>query len=772
MHRPTKMHPVLFGLACGLLAGVLPSAAGAQDAMLEEIVVTARKKVESLQDAPISITVFTEQELERRAINDLSEIAPFAPNLQIDTAVPLSAANIHSAIFIRGIGQNDAQLAVDPGVGIYVDGVYMSRTVGQIMELVDIERVEVLRGPQGTLFGRNTVGGAINITSRRPGETLDIRANIETGRDWDTRVHASVMGPISDQLRAGASIFYRHRDNIVDGVGPNAPDLGKRNSLAGRLMLDADISDTMRARFTFDGTRNREPSGSNVLIDYLPGSGFGEAHNFFFSGAPEICGNPASPSFLTDPRCFNQQWVLGRFESGATFETTEARQAIITEELGIDSEPRSDLDLFGISMDLEWDITDSITLRSISAFRSTDAEFMIDSDHSPHVIVHVIDTWDTEQFTQEVQLTGTSFADRLNWILGFYYFHENGDNISVIDGSVVMFRSGSIIDTDSYALFGQATWDITDRLSLTAGLRWTDETKEFDAGDQFRVLADFGVGIPAGTPLIPPGAVAETDYSEVNPMVSVNYRWTDAFSTYASFSQGLKGGGFTQNIFPPLPAIPTFDPEQLDNYEIGFKYFGLNNRLRINGAGFFGDYSDVQVIVIEGVAPTIRNAAGGEIKGGELEMEAVLTEAVRLQAGIGYLDAKFTEVAGEAALVGLTEDDRFVNAPKWTVSAGLSYAAELDTLGTLTPRLDWSYRTKVYNDAINTESLSQDAFHLINLMVNFEPPESRWTFTAGVRNVTDEEYLITGYTDPSGIGITEAVFDRGRRWFVSLGARF
>lgn len=769
-----KKERLIYNFAGSLAATLVADCSApafAQGQGLDEMVVTARRREETLEATPISITAFTAEGLERRAINDLSEIASFAPNLNFDTNVPFSGSNVNAAVFIRGIGQNDIQLAVDPGVGVYVDGVYLSRSVGQTLELIDIERVEVLRGPQGTLFGRNTVGGALNITTRRPSDSFEGRFSAESGSNWDTRIRANVSGPLSESVRAGLSAMYRYRDNTIEGVGPDAPDLGERKAFSTRAQIDADLTSNLTLSLTGDATIDRSPSGSNVLIGYFPGSAFGEAHNFFFSGAPAICGDPTNAAYLTDTRCFNQQWVLGKFQSGSTFQTPASHQAIIEAVQGRPFEPQSELTLWGASATFDWNPAENLEVKSITAVRSVDANSATDADHSPHLIVHTIDKFNTLQVTQELQVLGESFNNRLNWIVGGYYYFEDGENLQVNDTNLTMFRSGSIIDTKSYSAFAQATLDVTDRFSVTGGLRWTDETKTFNAGDEFRILADFGLGIPAGTPLVPVGSTAESHYSKVTPMGSVSYKASDELLLYATYSQGLKGGGFTQNIFPPLPAIPTFDPEQLDNYEAGFKFFGFNNRLRINGAGFFGDYKDVQIVVIEGVAPTVRNAAGGEIKGFELEMEAAVTDALRVEGGVGYLDAKYTEVSGAAAAIGVTENNRFVNAPEWTTNLGVSYRFETE-FGSITPRVDWSYRSLVYNDALNSSLIAQPGYHIVNLLLNYESPDGNWGITGGVRNVTDETYIITGYVDPVGIGTSEGVYDIGRRYFISTRFSF
>jgi iron complex outermembrane recepter protein len=747
-------------------------ATGIPAGSLEEIIVTARKTTETLQDTPISITAFTAKAIEQRNLVGVTELASYAPNVEMDTSAPFVASTAIATVFIRGIGQNNVELSVDPGVGIYVDGVYLSRSIGQALDLIDIERIEVLRGPQGTLFGRNTIGGAINISTRRPGDEVSGSVSAQTGTDFDTILKAYVNGPLSDRLRAGASVLYRARDNYIEGSGPNAPDRGKKNALSARLMLDFDVTDTLTARLNLDGTRVREPSGSNVAVAYFPGSAFGEAHNAFFSGAGAICADPTNPARLSDPRCYNSQWLRGPHGDAATFQTPESHQAIFVQEQGRRFENQSNLDLWGTSLTLDWQLSDAVAFKSITAYRDVDAIFSNDGDHSPHLIVHAQDQYRIKQLTQELQLTGKALGEKLQWIVGGFYYDEDSKNISVLDTNLTMFLSGAIIATKSYALFGQATYELTDRLSFTGGLRWTDEKKTFNAGDRFRFLADFGLGLPAGFPIIPFGQVVSVSDNSFTPLATLSFKPNDDLHLYASYSQGRKGGGFTQKIFPATDRIQTFTPEENTNYELGFKFFGLDRRLRLNGAAFYGDYKDIQITVVEGVAPTVRNAAKGRIKGFELEMEAALSEALRLDAAIGYLDAKFTRVAGAAAAAGVTTNNRFVNAPEWTLSAGASYTIPVGNLGDLVPRVDWSYRSKVFNDAANSPAISQPGYHVFNASLALDSNDDLWRVSVGVKNLGDKEFLVNGYSDPAGIGAAEAVFDRGRQFYATVRRNF
>lgn len=737
---------------------------------IPDIVVTARRQAESLQNTPISVSVLTAEALEQRQAIEMAEAVQLVPNMQFDVGSSYGGSSALSSIYIRGIGQSEAQLSVDPGVALYVDGVYMTRLIGQTLDLVDIDRVEVLRGPQGTLFGRNTIGGALNIATRRPGDKLAASINAQVGSDFDMVLRGSVSGPLGEGLRAGASVLYHHRDNYIEGVS-GARSSGGRDAFSGRLVVDADLADNLLFSLSLDGTTSREPGLLSVPVAYYDGSAFGEAHNAFFSGAAGVCTDYAGAARFSDTRCYNAQWRKGQFRTAGTHQTPESHDAIIQDLHGHRFKPRQELDMWGVSGQFSWRLSAELEFKSITAFRSARLNYAHDGDHSPHLIVHNDDKNKIDSFTQEFQAIGNHLDGRLKWLVGAFYFYEDGFTSDIVDTNLVMFQSGAAIKTDSYAAFGQATYDLVDQLSLTVGLRYTDEAKTFAAGDRFVILADFGLGIPAGTPVLPIGQVAKAKSDAFTPMASLSFKPTEELNLYVSYSQGFKGGGFTQAVFPAAPTIPSFNPERVTSYEAGVKFLGFDRKLRINGAVFHGDYKDIQVTVIEGVAPTIRNAAKGRIRGGELEIQAAPADGLRLEGSLGYLDAEYLEVSGAAALAGLTVDKKFVNAPEWTLAVAASYSLDVGG-GQVTPRAEWSYRSRTYNNAVNTPEISQPSYHLFNALISYSDPDDRWLFSAGVKNIGNKRYLMSGYADPAGIGMAEGVYDRGRVFFVSARGKY
>ena len=718
---------------------------------LDTITVTARKVEESLQDTPVSVTAVSGADLEAREIDTTEELGRVAPNLVITQGQGVSGNASAGAFFIRGIGQIDYLLNTDPGVGVYVDGVYLARSMGSIIDLIELDRVEVLRGPQGTLFGRNTIGGAVNLVSRAPSDEFEARAVATVGSFERREVQGSVSGPLADGVALRVSGLYRDRDGWVDRV-TDGTTLGAEETFAARAALRLEPVDALTFDLALDYADTEGTSAPFNVVEVNETAQFAGFHNGALVGPP--CVPP--PGALDDPRCFNSQWVT---------------DDLFTEQ-GTDPSD-TEVEAFGISFIGEYDVTDFFSIKSITGYRDTSALGNRDGDHTPILIQNTRDTWTHEQFSQEIEFRGDGmFGGRLDWILGLYYFQEEGENLNFVTFPVVAFQSGGAVDNDNVAVFGQATFNVTDRLSVTGGLRWTDETKRFTP-DQF-VLAD-----PTG--LFPPGSVPgfpltsneefSVEFDEITPMVNVAYEWTDGFMTYATYSEGFKSGGFTQRIFPPLPTPPPFDPEFVESFEAGFKFEAPNGRFRLNGAAYTTDYSDLQVLVLVGVQPLTANAAGAEIRGFELEFEALPADRLLITGGVGYTDAEYTELEDNVRALGLTEDSAFAQVPAWTGNVSASYEFDLGA-GSLFPRVDVSFQSESFMDAVNTASLRQGAYALVNASLAFRPDNGPWEIKVFGKNLTDEAYFVGGFADLADQGYAEAGIGRPREWGVSLSLEF
>ena len=777
------------GVAMGALAlSVVPQTGAAQeqqsvsDMMFEEITVTARKREENLQDTPISITAFTANGMEARGMSDISQLGEFTPNLVFDNTAAIAATSSAAAIYIRGVGQIDWALPTDPGVGLYVDGVYIARSVGGVLDLLDVERVEVLKGPQGTLFGRNTIGGALSITTKKPHEELEGYAEATIGSYDRTDLRFGINVPISETFFANFAGSRKKRDGYVKNLLPGGPDLGDEDAWAGRAAFRWLASDNLEINIAVDGTREREAPAANVLIGVDETQFFPMVTNNVIPlrtdlhGLPvpsAVCADMGDPARLSDPTCWNAQWIAGPFE---TYSQHTTQNELMNTIIGRPMEPKSDLDLWGVSLGIDWDINENLTAKSITAYREVEGYWARDVDHSPLLILQTVNEFTQDQFTQEFQLLGNNMDGALNWIVGLYYFEESGNHIDIVELPGAVFDSGGSIENTSKAIFGQATYDFTEQLSLTLGARYTDEDKSFSPDST--VAQDNGLGIPAGVPVLPVGVTEEQDAEVFDIHANLAYRWSEDLMTYASYSEGYKGGTFTQRVFPPRDYVPVARPEKVKAYELGFKSTFADDRVRFNGAFFYMDYTDMQVNIVaqipggtvDDIGIITDNAASAEIKGAEFDLLAALSDNLVVEATLGYLDPQYNELTPGAIAAGLTLDSMFVNAPEWSINVGVAYTINLTDDWSVTPRLDYAFTSKVANDAKNTPELIQDDLHLLNAVLMFSDIDDEWNVNLGVRNLTDETYLYAG--DNSTDGVIEGVYARPREWYLSVKRKF
>ena len=758
------------------------------DALIEEVVVTARRREEGLQSAPIAISAYTGDSLDYRGVTRLDQLAKFAPGLTLENNPSFGGASNSAAIYLRGIGQKEFLPTTEPGVGLYVDGVYVARSVGAILDIVDVERIEVLRGPQGTLFGRNTIGGAISVVTRQPEIGGEVQGSLSASTGTDSLMHlsGSIEGTVSETAAARLSVASFTQDGYVqrtDGI-----DLGDDDTLTARLAVNWQPTDALSGQFSIDVTRDREngPAMQLLGIDFTdlsqlqglvlaPPPPMAFVHNVTTAalgpGQPCAATNAAGQGVTSNPasaNCYDSRYI------GADGQNEGTAPAL------------SETDLLGLSATLTYDISDTLELKSITAMRSLESEFARDGDHSPHRISQFHGDLEQDQFSQELQLLGS--RDNLNWILGAYYFNEDGDNVNTLDFTVSNFRSGGGFDNEAWAVFAQGTYDLSDDLHLTLGGRYTDEQKSFTP-DQIiyqNYYAGFSDLVPPDNPLaaldapflqagsrILPLLEKDLDISEFTPMANLSYDLSDDLMVYLSYSEGFKSGGFTQRVFPPIVApftapvgtadidlIPTYDPEFVEVLELGFKGTFAGGRLRLNGALFSTDYEDLQVQVFNSVAPVTQNIGKASIEGIELELLASPGNGWLVESSVSLLDASYDEIDTGNTLIGLSND--FERVPETTVSLGVSREMTLGANGTMVLRGDWSYRSETFNDAYNTPLLETESTDLIDASARWLSADESWTVILSATNLTDEEYLVTGVYG-TAFQSFEGMFDRGRQ---------
>ncbi|MFT6890160.1 MAG: iron complex outermembrane receptor protein [Halioglobus sp.] len=749
-------------------------------ALMEEIVVTARKREEGVQDIPIAVSAFSGKSLEARGITKIDGVADIIPNMTFSNINTNGGGGSNASVYIRGVGQTDFIPSADPGVGIYVDGVYLARSIGSVLDVIDVERIEILRGPQGTLFGRNTIGGAVSIHTVKPHDEFSAKVRVRMGTDSRQDIAGQINVPLTDTLFANASIASFQQDGFVKNRN-TGDDSGDDDTIAFRGALRWQASDNLTFDFSADYSEDDEIGQAQVTspdpdraVFYAPGnSSF--THNFLYGlnsplvepagialGFREFNGCDATPANIqgTNASCANPSTVgLGK-DTGTDPNYYEA-------------------EIWGVSANIEWVLSDTLTLKSITAYRDIDSEFARDGDSSPFLLGRNTDFFEQSQFSQEFQLLGTAFDGGLEWILGAYYFEEDGTNFNPVDFHQIDIESGGDFDHESLAGFAQATYHITEALHLTGGIRYTEDTKDFI------VKGIVQTARPANAPIfvLPPGGrvtlidngTTTLESDDWTPMVNLAYDWTDDLMVYANYSEGYKGGGVQQrNAGVFGPKAPTYDPEFVESFEVGFKYTSDGGNFVLNAAAFFADYTDIQLETLapDGVAPQLENAGEAEIGGLELEMRWAPADSWFVEAAVGWVDAEIVEVAADSTNSGgPAKGDTVPFVPEYNTSLSVIKIFDLGDAGTLTPRVDWSWRDDVLFSADNNPDNSQEAHSIVNVNVSWDSASDKYSVTLFLNNIADEETItFSEVSASSGAGFD--LLGRGFEWYVAAEMRF
>jgi len=741
------------------------SVAQERQLVLEEVVVTAQKRVESLQDTPISVVAFTPAAIENKGIQNIAQVAEFTPNLVFDTTSPVSGLSSGAVVYIRGIGNTDFSLTTDPGVGTYVDGVYMSRSAGGVLDVLDIERIEILRGPQGTLFGRNTIGGAVNITSRKPGDEFSGKIEISLGNDERRDVRASIDVPMTDSLRASLAFSSKKREGYVDRV-LEKDTLGDEEKLSLRGSIVFEPSDSFDFLLSFDKTKINESSAASSLVAFTAGAatvGYGLAQ---FADVPSGLADLAQ--YIT-PVASDKSYATGK--SGTK------------------------LEIDGVSLASNFHAS-NVDVKYTLAYRETAGRFHRDPDNSPEVITETLNpNYQHEQSSHELQFVGEVLEGDLKYVTGLYYFEEQGtDDVfvpvylptpDVSAGFPAVIHNYADVDNSSKAAYLQLNYAFNDTFTVTAGVRHTEDEKGFvytqyiaadlsangypffpGAIDQ---NGNFSTGL---SPLVGSGSGrAKQSFEQTSYKFGLDATMTDGTLVYYSYSQGFKSGGFVLRYVEAVPEPRVFKPETLDSHEVGFKWQGWDDRLRINASAFYSDYQDVQVTFFDALGgPVTANAGTVDIKGLELELTALLAQGLQLDMGYGYTDASYDSINPISGLsLSINDDASLVNTPENSFNIGLQYS--LPVAGNeLMLRIDYSYTDEIYNDSQNSRFLREDAYELINISARLAIDET-FDFVVFVKNLNDERYIVSGDSN-FGLGFHEANYNRPREYGMTLRYRF
>lgn len=689
---------------------------------LDEIVVTARRLEERELDVPIAMTVASAEQLDLQGAADITALQRTTPNLTLQVS---RGTNSTLTAFIRGIGQQDPLWGFEPGVGLYVDDIYIARPQGAVLDVFDIERIEVLRGPQGTLYGRNTIGGTVKYVTRRMGDDPTLKFRGEIGTESELNAIVAGSAPVSERFRVGAAVARYSRDGFGKNLTLNK-EHANRDSLAARISAEWEPSDTLFFRLSADSFQD----DSNI-------------NN----------GHRETPVFPT-----------GEPPLDSVYDTLSG--------IGYEGRVRTS----GASLTGEWQTSETLTLKSITAYREGDTRGDgIDFDGLPDPFFDIPGFYDDDQFSQEIQAQFD--VGKISGVVGAYYMDSTAAGAFHAVLGLLGFTqttSGSV-DTESVALFGDANFEINDRFSASVGLRWTRDEKE---GAVFKANYP-GVGVPAASAT--PFAIL-TDYtnqrsfSEVTPRLSLSYKMADNLNLYTAYGRGFKSGGFDMRGDASVtPATMNgYDPEIVDSYEVGFKSFLLDNRLRLNGAAFHAQYQGQQVTTQVPVGTSavsfVDNAGESRINGAELEGTAQLSDWLSANFAVGYIDAEFDKYASFVAgapgngfpcidnppsppsaigcYADVSDQRVFQNTPEWSGFFGFHVFHELSSGGRLDFNANVSFRSSVNLFETPIPALDQGGYELIDLSAVWTSENDRWRVGLHGRNLSDEEYKIGGYNFP------------------------
>ncbi|MDH7971921.1 TonB-dependent receptor [Sphingomonas sp. AR_OL41] len=713
-------------VAPGATPPVVPAAAN--DTGVGDIVVTAQRREQRLQDTPISVAAISGEGLAQRGVVNIKTLTNFIPNVELTNTNRPTAGGSAYAAWIRGVGTGDYAFPTDPGIGIYVDGVYLARTLGGLLSVADIERIEVLRGPQGTLYGRNTIGGAINVVTATPHLTGDVdgKLTVRAGNYGRADVVSTINLPLVQDkvgLKLSASYFsmdgFGHR--ILTGEKLNGED---RLVLRGGLLVQ--LADTLTLDMRGDFSRQRNRGSVAQIYRGLGGATPANVARFNTIAAPSQAAAAGLP--------------VGTVYGGA-FALPDSYSSYSTSPL------QDDYDIGGGSATFAWSPSAAFNVKSITAYRSLATRIQVDGDNSPFTISTTNEAIHDHQFSQELQFSGKLFGDRVKYLAGLYYFAEDGrsDKLSYSFHGVYEITGTASDARDtftaqqyrarSYAAFTQEDIALDDHLELSLGARINRDKKDFTVQVTLPQRAN-AVSIPLQT--------RSAAWTSFTPRVGLNWKPTNDILVYGSWSTGFKSGGFS-NPTATL-AAPIYNPEKLTTFELGTKTQWFDNALTFNLAGFVSKWRDIQLNVIVpgptgGVVNLTSNGGTAKLYGFEAELVARPTRALRLNLGVGYTHNEFTELAAGAVTAGITLGTKLPHVPAWSVTPGLQYDADTQ-LGHFTLRSDLSYRSDQFLTIADPVSL-QKGYALLSARLSFSPAGMR-NLELGIEatNLTDHRYLV------------------------------
>ncbi|PZR31122.1 TonB-dependent receptor [Caulobacter segnis] len=700
---------------------------------VEEVVVTANKRSENLMDVPVAVTAFTSQAIADKRLAVLSDLNNAAPNVRISGGD--AAAN--PKMFIRGVGLSDFNPTTASAVGVYVDGVYIGSPFATLSSFFDLGQIEVLRGPQGTLYGKNTTGGAISITSNRPTWRPSAEGSVEYGRFKSLTVNGAVSGPlIEDKLAFRLAGQYLRDDgatlNTVTGDHVNNAN---RGAIRGSLLFTP--SDKDEALLSVTRYANRGGARQAKQRPLFPSTAAA-------TGADGLC----KPGYYYSGACAD---ISGYADPSAD-----------PYRVAADVQGKDRVDYYSTSLNYTHHFG-GVDLVSISAFQNVRRNIDENSDTSPADILHNHFIAYQKEWSQELRLQAD--VGNLKWVLGAYYMRDELKNNSTfdvlrdfrpffttpsnptgvsVDNSVVFLRYAYTQNTDTYALFGQADYSLTDKLTATVGLRYSADKKTFDYHETAEEAFD----------LVPPYAQRKS-FGAFSGRLGLRYDLTDESNIYATYNRGFKSGGFfggQADHESYKEQLAPYGNETVDAYEVGSKSSLFDRRLRLSLSAFYYDYKDLQafafVVRDTRTVQILDNAGSARVYGGEAEITAVPIRNLTLTGGLALLHAKYKDYRSEG---GDYSGNQMPEAPKFNASLSAKYKVELESGAAIEPSLDASYRTRIFFDPSQTERLSSPAVFQLNGQLAWRSPDEHLEAGLWAKNLTNKAVLVE-ITPIAGLG--------------------
>ena len=723
-----------------LLAGAAWSAASAgayaQDVPtegtdVEEVVITARRREENLKDVPVAVSAVSEAALERQGGTDITILQQITPNATVQVA---RGSNSTLISFIRGIGQQDPLWGFEPGVGLYIDDVYVARPQAAVLDVFDVQRVEVLRGPQGTLYGRNTIGGAIKYVTKDLSSEPQLALKGAYGSYNQIDLIASGSIPLGDTFAIGAAVAKYDREGFGENLTTGADHYNK-DVTAARVSAQWRPTEALSFRL----------AGDWVKDDSNPRHGYREVQALNSAGVPIAGGTPL----------------------GDVYDT----KAGVGDSNSVETK--------GLSLTAAWDISDTLTFKSITAYREGETTTVIDFDGLPAAILDIPGFYADDQLSQEFQLTYT--GDRVQGVAGIYYFdgHAEGAFDTILSQAGIVIGTAGAVDTKSIALFADVSIDFTDRFKASIGGRWTRDEKEgsvFRANYLGAVRSPLLGGTVRAPLLVRSNYTNDNTFEEFTPRVSLSFDLTEELTTYVSYSKGFKSGGFDMRgdvILTPA-TVGGYDPETVDSYEIGLKGSLYDGRITFATDLFKAEYKDQQVTTQvpagASIASFVDNVGSSEMWGWEFEGRFRFTDNFSAGATLGYIDAQFNEffrfypagsinpLTGAVVPVGgvtlnIASMAKLQNTPEWTMNYNATWTFDDVAGGTLSLTPSASFRDDSQMFEFAAPAIDQEGYWLYDFNANWVAPGGNWKVSLTGKNITDERYRIGGYNFPQSAGV-------------------